>query len=1023
MNTSPTFQVPTKGIVLLAGDQGVQNAILAVQSDGKMILAGTVYGAGNADFRVVRLNADGTLDTTFNGTGKIDIAVAPNRHDSASSVQVLANGKIVIGGSSASSGANADFSVVRLNADGTLDTGFSSDGKVSLPVGQQNDFGYSVTVQSDGKTLMAGASYTAAGANFSVIRLNLDGSLDTSFNGTGKVIIPMPGATNAVARSVLVQSDGKIVLGGSGDTATGSTFSVARLNPDGSLDTTFSSDGKLNVAVGDHAAGGSLGLQADGKIVLGGQASDADGPRFAMVRLNTDGTLDQTFNATGVLSVAIDALAALAVKATQITVQANGKIVLAGSQNDGLDDDFSVIRVNPNGTLDNKFGKGGKLSIPVGQGSDGATSVVVRPDGKIVLAGAATGAVNGAAVVRLNADGSLDGAFNAHLAAGPQAALSYTHLLAPFQQPIVLSDKLTVYDAELAALNNGAGNYAGARVSLQRVGGANPDDVFLPGHAAFDDGKVLVGGVAVGQVSNEGGALTIYFNANASQKIVNFVLSNISYVNASIAPQASISLAWTFSDGFDWAAGTAGALAASGTTTLAVHPVTLPGVNFDPAGTLTVEGSVVPGWTLNVVDRLDDANGMGVVSYQWQADGRDIDGATNDTYDVQTSDAGKKISVLARYVDALGKAEQAHSNSVKSNYVSVDEHTRVVTHLVASDIAAGVAVKYVLSGDDADLFKVNGKGQLQFIDAPDFELADDADGDGVYQVHVTMTDAKFRQFEQTDWFIGVKFVAMNGTAGADTLKGSSGQDTMDGLAGNDKLTGGTGTDTFHISAGSDTIVDFNLLGDDSDEETLQVEAGAAVVATLAAQSWTATSASYNAGAAELRTKGLDVDLTEITLGHGWNVVNIGRDAVLIGSIFNDTLTAGAGNDELDGGDGDDLLIGTKLADTLTGGEGADHFRLNGIKGITTAHSITDFDSGEDVLELDLKVYKALGPQQVDEREFAYGLVATSTEQRLLYDRASGQLLYDADGIGKKAAVLIGVFEPDTLLHVTDIFGV
>lgn len=446
-------------------------------------------------------------------------------------------------------------------------------------------------------------------------------------------------------------------------------------------------------------------------------------------------------------------------------------------------------------------------------------------------------------------------------------------------------------------------------------------------------------------------------------------------------------------------------------------------MNSDPTGIVAIFGTPMPGKTIQIINTLADEDGLGSFSYQWQADYEDISGANASTYLLMAADAGKFFSVVVSYTDGLGTQESYASDSVGAVNFLTPENTKAVTTIVPNDLLLGAQPKFVLSGDDADLFKISSKGVLSFVATPDFEVPTDWDANGMYQIRVTMSNAKTLYSVANDVFIGIDFASIKGTSANDTLRGTVGWDTLDGLAGNDKLSGKYGLDTFHISSGTDTITDFNLLGDDVGQEILQVDAGAKVIASLTADAWIATSDSFNWGEAELRTKGLNVDLSEISTGHGWSIVNSGKAATLTGSMFADVLTAGAGADTLIGGDGNDLLIGTKLADVLTGGAGADHFRLNGIKGISTAHIITDFVSGEDRIELDTTVFKTLAKGPLPANALAFGTTAQTASQHLIYDRSTGHLLYDVDGSGKKAAVLVGVFNHDTALNATDLWGV
>lgn len=192
---------------------------VAIQSDGKIVVAGYgVFGSGG-DFAVVRTNSDGSFDSSFNGTGKVTTPIGSSL-DQAYSVALQSDGKIVVAGFSL--GSNLDFAVVRYKSDGCLDTSFNGTGIVTTPIGSGDDLGQSVAIQSDGKIVVAGYSdggspETGTNYDFAVVRYKTDGTLDDSFNGTGKVTTPL-GARRDTGSSVAIQSDGKIVVAGTSDT-------------------------------------------------------------------------------------------------------------------------------------------------------------------------------------------------------------------------------------------------------------------------------------------------------------------------------------------------------------------------------------------------------------------------------------------------------------------------------------------------------------------------------------------------------------------------------------------------------------------------------------------------------------------------------------------------------------------------------------------------------------------------------------------------------------------------------------
>jgi Ca2+-binding RTX toxin-like protein len=389
------------------------------------------------------------------------------------------------------------------------------------------------------------------------------------------------------------------------------------------------------------------------------------------------------------------------------------------------------------------------------------------------------------------------------------------------------------------------------------------------------------------------------------------------------------------------------------------------------------------------------------------------------TFTVPNALANGTYSAQARLVDAVGNSSawvNAAPFQVLNYTTSATENTKTVTTLGVTDALLGTAPKYSLTGADVSLFKISSKGALTFATAKDYEQPVDTNHDGIYEVSVTMTNAKTGYQVVKDLTVGVEFVPILGTASANDLKGTAGWDTLDGLAGDDKLTGGTGLDTFLVTAGRDAVMDFNLLTKDATgSEILQVSAGAVADATLKA-AWTATSDSFNDGTANLITKGMAVDLSGITHGQGWNVTNSGAATTITGSRFNDVLTGGSGNDQLIGGAGNDVLIGGKGSDILTGGTGADTFRLSG--DVKTDH-INDFLSGTDRIELDHLLCKAMGTGQLAANQFAQGAAATTAAQRIVYEQPTGNLWYDLDGSGKGKAVLIAVLDNHVQIAHTD----
>ncbi len=379
----------------VSGDIGYS---VAVQPDGKILFGGCAHNGSDYDFALIRYNPDGSLDTSFGNAGKVITPIGPSE-DWGESVAIQADGKILLGGFS-HNGTNRDFALVRYNADGSLDSGFGTDGKVITPIGGSDDWGYGVAIQADGKILLGGRSYNGSNYDFALVRYNTDGSLDTSFSGDGMVTTGFGSSSADAAYSVALQADGKILLAGDSNVAGTYDFALVRYNSDGSLDTSFSGDGKLTTPVGTSSDySGTVAVQPDGKILQGG-ASSGD---FALVRYNANGTLDATFDGDGKLTTAIGAFSDWG---ENLTVQPDGKIVFGGRASNGVDEDFALVRYNTDGSLDTSFSGDGKLTTGFsGSSSDGGYAVGIQADGKILLAGTSSGTF---AMVRYDADGVLD---------------------------------------------------------------------------------------------------------------------------------------------------------------------------------------------------------------------------------------------------------------------------------------------------------------------------------------------------------------------------------------------------------------------------------------------------------------------------------------------------------------------------------------------------------------------------------------------------------------------------------------
>ena len=323
------------GVVTL--NFGGDGTAAALQSDGKIV----VVGSG---FALARFNANGTLDNTFGKRGEVTTSFASGIYTGATAraVGIQGDGKIVVAGyTSGNTYAAQQWALARYNTNGTLDTTFGSGGKVISAISPSGNVIYGLAIQLDGKLLVAG-DYNAE--YFAVGRYNSNGTFDTTFGNGGLVttaVVTLPNSQGDFARGLTLQSDGKIVVvgGGSAMSTDGSTtydfWDLARYNSDGSLDTSFGGTGCVTEPFGQSA--NAVGIEpSDGKIVLAGEGFiSGNGPAVGVARFNLDGSLDTTFNGTGVVFTQIDSSShfswASALAIYPITGSANdGKIVIAG---------------------------------------------------------------------------------------------------------------------------------------------------------------------------------------------------------------------------------------------------------------------------------------------------------------------------------------------------------------------------------------------------------------------------------------------------------------------------------------------------------------------------------------------------------------------------------------------------------------------------------------------------------------------------------------------------------------------
>ncbi|MFN0031626.1 MAG: T9SS type A sorting domain-containing protein [Flavobacteriales bacterium] len=363
---------------------------IAIQTDGKIVVAGHAFNDESDVIAITRYNTDGSLDNTFDLDGIVTTLIGEDG-GRAHAVAIQSDGKIVMAGHY-SNGTDQDFVVVRYHSDGSLDNTFDTDGYASTGFGQfSNDRSFAVAIQSDGKIVAVGYNTNPEGnvnREFAVVRYNADGSADNTFDGDGALSTSIEVGGDE-ARSVIIQSDGKIVVGGFSFDSMTREFCMVRYNTDGSLDNTFDTDGIVTTSISAFDdAGYAIAKQSDGKFVLVGYRSGlsiGETYDFAMVRYNTDGSLDSSFDDDGIAITSFGTSATSADEAYSVAIQSDGKILVAGH----ADNYFAIVRYHTDGSLDNSFDSDGMVTTAIGgSGSEDLVyAMALQADGKIVVAG------------------------------------------------------------------------------------------------------------------------------------------------------------------------------------------------------------------------------------------------------------------------------------------------------------------------------------------------------------------------------------------------------------------------------------------------------------------------------------------------------------------------------------------------------------------------------------------------------------------------------------------------------------
>ncbi len=792
-----TFGNGGKVITALSTDGDRANDV-AIQADGKIVVLGSVNTGSNSEnqYTLTRYNVDGTLDTTFGSGGKI-ITQIEHTFSSEGRLIISPNGNILITGSvNSNTNDYLDFLLAQFNTDGTPTASFGDNGVITTAVGTWSDEATSIALQPDGKIILGGSYYYNNGdhnLDFALVRYNADGSLDDSFGNGGKVSTELGGDFDNL-ESLAVLPNGKILAGGNIQENNSSKFALLRYNSDGSLDNSFGDSGKVITSIKNDSYENAftMAVQADGKVILAGRA----GSDFALVRYNDDGSMDSQFGNGGIVTT--DVVGGNSIN--KIVIQPDGKIVgVAGSS------DFIIVRYNPDGSLDNSFGDNGITLTDIG-GNDRANSVALQSDGKIVVVGEANG---DSAIARYQINPNEN----------PVIAITNTNLNYTENALQIIDAEATVTDIDSPNFNHGTltvrftlGSTENDRLSIRNQGTEATQ-------INIENTIVKYGDVEIGTFSGGVGTeeLVVSLNENATPTAVQALLRNITYQNVSDNPDTTArNLELIVTDG------------QGGISEAVSKSISITAVNdaprIDSLG-LSIDENAKKG---TVVGTLTATDPEGTTDFlDWKM-------ANNSNYDLD-GDGESPFAINAT------TGEVTVNDSDDLNY----ERRR------SSSIQVSVS-----DGKDASNFVYLG---VQVNDVK-----------GINQIGTSENDKLY------------------GTSEAEVIQGKEGNDNIYGRGGNDTLDGGEGIDTIRETADSNFRLDDQQLRIDSPSDTSTIRLESIERAVL------------KGGKNRNR-----IDATEFS-----------GNVNLSGGEDRDSLYGGRGNDNLSGGEGNDILEGREGIDTV-----------------------------------------------------------------------------------------------------------
>jgi uncharacterized delta-60 repeat protein len=357
---------------------------VATYSDGKILTAGASYNGSDYDFTFVRLDANGSIDNTFGVNGIKTLSLGTS-NDRITSIAIRSDGRIVAGGYY-ESGSTWAYVILRLNSDGSLDTTFGENGYVTKAIGESYFYCTGLVLQKDDKIVASGSAWNGEDWDLAAVRFFENGTLDNTFSDDG-ISSKFLAGSNDYGHAISLLPDGRIVVAGELALTNYNSMMVMRLNSDGTLDNGLIPNGasSLTFTQGNSSAQGIV-ITSDNSMWLVGSVYNETNWDIAIGRMTSAGQFDGTFGKNGTLIVYIENNDDFAYS---ILKQPDGKLVIGGYTESETEDDFVLIRLNSDGTFDKTFNQTGIYRYSISSLGDACYAMAFQPDGKVIAAGEA----------------------------------------------------------------------------------------------------------------------------------------------------------------------------------------------------------------------------------------------------------------------------------------------------------------------------------------------------------------------------------------------------------------------------------------------------------------------------------------------------------------------------------------------------------------------------------------------------------------------------------------------------------